>query len=112
MKSRKENNNFNSLHDFMRYVGGLRVDELKDRKIDLKVYEDELGYIMIYNESKAHEFARTNNLNLGTVVTTESGDDSSEYVRKLNYRTLSLGYDIKKYFFYTKKAEAFFEEEV
>lgn len=106
---------FENLHDFMSSIGGFRVDDIFDKKIKVKVYEDDNGYIMMYNQKQAKEFAEKNELLIGTVSMSDKGyeregDSDSGAVSLYTYQTRGFGTNIKKFFFYTKQVDAHYEE--
>ena len=106
---------YSDLHDFMSCIGGFRVDDVFDRKIQVRAYEDDNGYIMMYDQKKAIEFAKINNLMVGTVSTFDKGyeregDSCSRSILLCRYQTSQYVTNIKKYFFYSKKINALYEE--
>ena len=108
-------NEYKNLNEFMKLIGGVKVEDIFDKKIKIKAYEDNDGYLMVYNFQQAKELAIQNGLHIGSLSVhdkglSREGDSNSKSASLYCYQTSEYGINVKKYFFFSKKIEAFYEE--
>lgn len=115
MRKTSANHECKNLDEFMEKVGAITVNDIGDKRIDLKVYIKYNGYVLLHDLSKARNLAEQYDLKIGTISVCDKGreiegDSDSRFISLWIFRTRDHQINVKKYFLYTRNVDATYSE--